>query len=96
MEDLRAVAAEAGEPVTLCAFSSGVPLALAAAQHGVTVKKLALYKFPLIVDDYRSPVPPEYQQRVGVALLAAMVAPFPVMPGWSKVEQTGHTLSYDL
>ncbi|MEG8184696.1 hypothetical protein GZH49_40435 [Nocardia terpenica] len=51
VEDLRAVVAEAGAPVTLCAFSSGVPLALAAAQHGVAVKKLALYKFLLVVDD---------------------------------------------
>lgn len=65
IEDLEAVAAEAGEPVSLCAFSSGVPLVLAAVRAGLAVHKLALYEFPLVIDDSaRTPVPADYHQRI--------------------------------
>lgn len=64
IEDLAAVAAEAGEPVSICAFSSGVPLTLAAVRHGLAVDKLALYEFPLVTDSSRSPVPADYHQHL--------------------------------
>ncbi|WP_429419437.1 alpha/beta fold hydrolase [Nocardia sp. GAS34] len=64
IEDLEAIVAEAGEPVTICAFSSGVPLSLAAVKAGLAVKRLALYEFPMVVDDSRPPAPPEYQRTI--------------------------------
>ena len=70
VEDLEAVIGEAGGSVYLYAISSGVPLALAAVKHGADVKKQALYEFPLIVDDSRSPVPADYQKQLN-ALIAA-------------------------
>ncbi|WP_327139682.1 alpha/beta fold hydrolase [Nocardia sp. NBC_01327] len=70
IEDLAAVTAEAGEPVTLCTFSSGVGLVLAAVEHGLAVAKLALYEYPLITDDSRKPAPPGYQDHI-TELIAA-------------------------
>ncbi|MFF2550061.1 alpha/beta fold hydrolase [Nocardia sp. NPDC058058] len=114
IEDLTAVAAEAGAPVSICAFASGVPLALEAVRHGLAVDKLGLYEFPLVTDDSRTPIPADYQQRLidliaaekrGAAIRyfmrAAIGAPapvtavFPLMPGWSGLTKTAHTLPYD-
>ncbi|MET9487019.1 alpha/beta hydrolase [Nocardia sp. NPDC006630] len=70
IEDLAAVAAEAGEPVSLCTFSSGVGLVLAAVEHGLAVDKLALYEYPLITDDSRKPAPAEYHDRIAELIAA--------------------------
>ncbi|MCU1643917.1 MAG: alpha/beta hydrolase [Nocardia sp.] len=70
IEDLAAVAAEAGEPVSLCTFSSGVGLVLAAVENGLAVDKLALYEYPLITDDSRKPVPHGYQDHIAELIAA--------------------------
>ncbi|MFI1916398.1 alpha/beta fold hydrolase [Nocardia sp. NPDC020380] len=64
VEDLQAVAAEAGEPVDLVAFSSGCAVTLATVQAGLAVRRIGLYEFPLIVDDSRPPAPEGYQQHI--------------------------------
>ena len=60
IEDLRAIVNAAGGPAFVCGISSGAMLALEAASHGVPMKALALYEAPLIVDDKRAPIGPEY------------------------------------
>ncbi|MRH90119.1 alpha/beta fold hydrolase [Nocardia sp. SYP-A9097] len=114
IEDLASVAAEAGAPVSICAFSTGVPLVLEAVRRGLDVDKLGLYEFPLITDDARKPVPADYHQHLrdlitaekrgaaikyfmhtGVGVPAPVAALFPLMPGWTKLKKTAHTLPYD-
>ncbi|WP_067574886.1 alpha/beta fold hydrolase [Nocardia acidivorans] len=114
IEDLATVAAEAGAPVHICAFSSGVPLVLEAVRHGLAVDKLGLYEFPLVTDGSRKPAPADYHRHLtelitaekrgaairyfmhtGVGAPALTVAAFPLMPGWSKLKKTAHTLPYD-
>lgn len=60
VEDLAALVAEAGGPVRLYGTSSGAALALAAADSGVPVERLALYEPPFIVDATRPPIPDDY------------------------------------
>ncbi|MGI8329254.1 alpha/beta fold hydrolase [Actinomadura scrupuli] len=51
IEDLAALIAEAGGPVSLYGHSSGAVLALRAAAHGLPVSRLALYEPPFEADD---------------------------------------------
>jgi pimeloyl-ACP methyl ester carboxylesterase len=57
VEDLAAVVKEAGGTAHLVGVSSGVLLAVEAANSGVGATKLALYEPPLIVDDTHAPAP---------------------------------------
>ena len=53
VEDLDTLIKEAGGSVCVFGHSSGAVLALNAAAHGLSIKKLALYEAPLIVDRSR-------------------------------------------
>jgi pimeloyl-ACP methyl ester carboxylesterase len=53
IEDLEALIKEAGGSAGVFGHSSGAVLALNAADHGLAIKKLALYEAPLIVDRSR-------------------------------------------
>ncbi|TDC07817.1 alpha/beta hydrolase [Nonomuraea longispora] len=64
IEDLAALVAETGGPVRLYGTSSGAALALAAADAGVPVEKLALYEPPFIVDDTRPAIPADYERTL--------------------------------
>src|SRR5882757_937365 len=55
IEDVAALAKEAGGAVHLVGESSGAMLALEAANHGVGATKLAMYEPPLIVDGTHAP-----------------------------------------
>ncbi len=57
VEDLEAVIAATGGPAAVYAISSGVPLALAAANAGAPITKMVLYEAPFIVDNSRKNVP---------------------------------------
>ena len=63
LEDLRAVIADAAEPVTVVAFSSGGALAIAAATRGLPIAKLALYEPPFMFDPADRPAP-DYSVRL--------------------------------
>ena len=54
IEDIAALLSEAGGAAFLWGISSGAVLALEAANRLKTIKKLALYEVPFIVDDSRS------------------------------------------
>ena len=64
VEDLQAVITAAGGSALVCGVSSGAVLALEAAQRGVSMRKLALYEAPCIVDDTRTPLPEDYLSRL--------------------------------
>ncbi|MEC3916989.1 alpha/beta fold hydrolase [Nocardia sp. CDC160] len=69
-EDLDAVADLAGEPVMLYGISSGGALILDYLRSGRTVRKVALYEVPFVVDDgTRPPAPDDYVEHIH-ALLA--------------------------
>src|SRR5260370_27506492 len=60
VEDIEALMNEAGGSAFVYGISSGAALALEAANHGLAIKKLALYEAPFIVDDSRPPIPKDY------------------------------------
>ncbi|NUW43264.1 alpha/beta fold hydrolase [Nonomuraea rhodomycinica] len=64
IDDLAALVEEAGGDVRLYGISSGAALALAAAEAGVPVARLAVYEPPFIVDGSRPPIPADYQERL--------------------------------
>jgi pimeloyl-ACP methyl ester carboxylesterase len=64
VEDLDAIIAAAGGTAAVYAISSGVPLALAAANAGLPITGMVLYEAPLIVDTTREPVDPAYSARL--------------------------------
>lgn len=64
IEDLAALIDAAGEPVFLYGISSGSALALDAVAHGLSIKKLAVYEPPFIVDDSRPPLPDDYVEHL--------------------------------
>ena len=64
VEDLAAVIDAAGGSTAVYAISSGVPLALAAADAGSHISKMVLYEAPLIVDATRKPVDPDYARKM--------------------------------
>jgi pimeloyl-ACP methyl ester carboxylesterase len=60
IEDIEALIRTAAEPVFVLGVSSGVALALEAANRGLPIRKLALYEAPFIVDRTREPIPEGY------------------------------------
>jgi len=64
IEDLAALAKEAGGTPCLFGASSGAMLALEAANHGVGAAKVAMYEPPLVVDDTHRPLPPDWVPRL--------------------------------
>jgi pimeloyl-ACP methyl ester carboxylesterase len=53
VEDLGALIAAAGGTAAVYAISSGVGLALAAANAGLPISKMVLYEFPILTDNSR-------------------------------------------
>lgn len=70
VEDLEALIKEAGGSAYLYGISSGAALALATAARHSSVRKLALYEAPFIVDGSHPPRPDDYLERME-ALIAA-------------------------
>jgi pimeloyl-ACP methyl ester carboxylesterase len=64
VEDLAALIEDAGEPAVLFGWSSGCLLALDAAAAGLPVAGLVLFEPPVIVDDVRPPLPPDYVEQL--------------------------------
>jgi pimeloyl-ACP methyl ester carboxylesterase len=64
VEDIEALAAQAGGTVFVHGTSSGAALALDAAKRIPAIAKLALYEPPFIVNDTRSPIPDDYLARL--------------------------------
>ncbi|HWM05696.1 MAG TPA: alpha/beta hydrolase [Actinophytocola sp.] len=64
IEDLAALAKEAGGQPFVYGPSSGAMLALEAANQGVGMAKLAMYEPPLIVDDSREPIAEDMLERI--------------------------------
>jgi pimeloyl-ACP methyl ester carboxylesterase len=62
VEDLEALIKEAGGSAYVFGHSSGAVLALNAAEHGLAIKKLALYEAPLIVDGSRPSTEKDWAQ----------------------------------
>jgi len=69
VEDIAALIGFTGESVFLLGISSGVALALEAANRGLAIRKLALYEAPFIVDRAREPLADDY-----LAQLKTMIA----------------------
>ena len=63
IEDLAAVLAVVGEPVGVVGISSGAALAVAAADRGLPISRLALYEPPFMVAPADRPAP-EYVVRL--------------------------------
>ena len=65
IEDLIAVITKAGGPVFVYGHSSGAVLALKAARRlAGSIKKLAVYEPPILVDASRPPLPGDYLARL--------------------------------
>ena len=66
IEDLQAMIAEAGGQVFVYGHSSGAVLALKAARlPAASIKKLAVYEPPILVDTSRPPLPETYLAMTG-------------------------------
>ncbi|MFI0410123.1 alpha/beta fold hydrolase [Actinomadura sp. 3N508] len=70
IEDLTAIIEQAagGRPATVFGWSSGALLALHAAQAGAPIARLALWEPPVVIDDVRPPLPPDYVERLETAV----------------------------
>jgi pimeloyl-ACP methyl ester carboxylesterase len=64
VDDLEALAAQAGDTVYVHGTSSGAALALEAAKRIPVIAKLAVYEPPFIVDDTRPPLPDAFLPRL--------------------------------
>ena len=64
VEDLDAIIQAAGGSAFVLAISSGVALALEAANRGLAITKLALYEAPFIVDAERPPIDHDFLPRL--------------------------------
>ncbi len=64
VEDLAAVIDAAGGGAHVFAVSSGVALALEAAQQGIGIDRLATYEVPFILDDSRPPNGADLHEQV--------------------------------
>ncbi|MEA2409851.1 MAG: hypothetical protein QOC77_412 [Thermoleophilaceae bacterium] len=64
IEDIEALIGAAGGSAHLYGISSGAVLALEAATRLTSVRKLALYEAPLVVDNSRPPVPDTYLRQM--------------------------------
>jgi pimeloyl-ACP methyl ester carboxylesterase len=70
VEDIDALIREAGGSASVFGTSSGAALALEAANRLQSVRKLALYEAPFLVDDTHPPRPADYLDRM-TALVTA-------------------------
>lgn len=68
IEDIAAIIDEAGGAAYVYGISSGAALALEAANRLSSIKKLALYEAPFIVDESREPVPNDYMSQMETLL----------------------------
>jgi pimeloyl-ACP methyl ester carboxylesterase len=64
VEDLQALIDGVGGAARVFGGSSGGVLALEGAAAGLPIAKLAMYEAPLIVDDSRVPLPPDYVEEL--------------------------------
>jgi pimeloyl-ACP methyl ester carboxylesterase len=64
VEDLVAVLDAVGDGVSVFAASSGAALALEAARQGVSMRSLACYEAPFILDDTRAPNDLDLPERI--------------------------------
>lgn len=64
VEDLEAVIGAAGGTAMVYAISSGVALALEAANSIPGISKMVLYEAPIFTNSSRKPVPPDYVHRM--------------------------------
>ncbi|MDQ0116227.1 pimeloyl-ACP methyl ester carboxylesterase [Paenibacillus harenae] len=64
VEDLSALIEEAGGSAFVYGISSGAALALEAAKRLPSIRKLALYEAPFVVDNTRAPVPVAYLEQM--------------------------------
>jgi pimeloyl-ACP methyl ester carboxylesterase len=67
IEDLAAVIAAVGGTAYVFGMSSGGQLALRSARALPQIHRLAVYEPPIIVDDSREPLPPDYVERLDAA-----------------------------
>jgi pimeloyl-ACP methyl ester carboxylesterase len=70
IEDVEALIAEAGGSASLYGISSGGVLALEAANRLTGVEKLFIYEVPFVVDDTRTPIPPDYAHHLDELIAA--------------------------
>jgi len=68
VEDIDALIKAAGGAAFVYGVSSGAALALAAANRGLAIRKVALYEAPFIVDNSRSPLPEDFLARLNEAI----------------------------
>src|SRR5262245_1812603 len=64
VEDLDALIRAAGGSAFVVGVSSGVALALEAANRGLAIEKLAVYEAPFIVDGTRTPIGEDYLRQL--------------------------------
>lgn len=69
-EDIGALIAATGGRADVFGISSGAALALAAVDHGVAVRRVAVYEPPFIVDAGRDPIAPDFRARLDDAIAA--------------------------
>ena len=75
IDDLRALAKEAGGSVYLYGISSGGALALEAVNAGLPVRRLALYELPFVVDRSRRIIPDDYESTMDGHIAAGRRGP---------------------
>jgi len=68
IEDLQALIDAAGSSAFVYGISSGAALALRAAASGLSIRKLALYEPPFVLDGSRAPIPADYIARAERAI----------------------------
>lgn len=68
IEDVAAVIDAAGGSAFVYGISSGAALALAAANAGLPIKRLAVYEAPFLLDENAPPEPPTYRADLERAL----------------------------
>jgi pimeloyl-ACP methyl ester carboxylesterase len=68
IEDIEALINAVGGSAHVFGLSSGAALVLEAANQGLSIKKIALYEAPFIVDDSRTPIPADFLDRLNAML----------------------------
>jgi pimeloyl-ACP methyl ester carboxylesterase len=110
IEDIEALIREAGGSASVFGYSSGAILGLKAAAQGLAISKLAMYE-PPPVGDYAASLATriaelvsagqrgdavELFQREGVGIPVEIIAQIRKAPFWPSLEQTAHTLVYEM
>jgi pimeloyl-ACP methyl ester carboxylesterase len=110
IEDIQALIDEAGGSAAVFGYSSGAILGLKAAAQGLAINKLAMYE-PPPVGEYAASLAPriaeaveagrrgdavELFQREAVRIPVEIIAQIRKAPFWSSLEQTAHTLVYEM